>query len=344
MAFDIQNRRYTGSKTKITAWINQIIDNNCKESNSFCDLFAGTGVVTYSVIEKYNTFFINDFLYSNEVIYKAFFKKQDFNLEKIVKYADKYRHLKADEIEENYVSLNYGNKFFEISDALKIGFIREDLERAKNKLNEKEYCILLASLLYSADRCANTVGHYDAYFKKNHLRSSFTFELIKPVISSASDQRNIYITREDSNDLVRKIKADIVYIDPPYSSRQYSRFYHVLENLVEWKKPTLYGTALKPEPENMSSYCSVKAIDAFTDLIGKLKCKYIVVSYNNTYNSKSKSSENKMKLEDISKILNIKGGTKMFEIEHQAFNAGKTDMSDHKEILFVTKVGDFSWQ
>lgn len=341
MAFNINNRRYTGSKTKILKWINEIIDQNCLDCNSFCDIFAGTAVVTSSVIDKFNTFYINDFLYSNEVIYKAFFKKQNFNLTKIIKYANKYKKINPKDIPENYVSTNYGGRFFEINDALCIGYIRDDLEQNKEKLNEREFCILLASLLYSADRCANTVGHYDAYFKKSNLRSSFQFELIQPIISGSSDRRNIKIFREDSNELAKKIKCDVVYIDPPYSSRQYSRFYHVLENMVEWKKPELYGVALKPEAQNMSVYCSSKAIDSFTDLIGSLRCKYILVSYNNTYHSKSKSSENKMKLEDILRVLSLKGKTVIFEIKHQAFNAGKTEFDDHKEIVFLTKVGVF---
>jgi len=39
--------------------------------------------------------------------------------------------------------------------------------------------------------------------------------------------KNVTIFREDTNILAKKIKTDIVYIDPPYNSRQYSRFYHV---------------------------------------------------------------------------------------------------------------------
>lgn len=339
MPFEIFNRRYTGSKAKITEWIRDIILRNCKDCHSFADIFAGTGVVTNSLINDFNSFFINDFLYSNEVIYNAFFGKGNFSFEKIMKYCQKYKDLDATEIKPNYVSLNYGDKFFEKNDALKIGFIREDLERNKPYLNKREFDILLASLIYSFDRSANTVGHYEAYFKNiKNLRSSFVFELINPVILGKKDNRNITITREDANLLGKTLKADIVYIDPPYSSRQYSRFYHVIENIVEWKKPKLFGVALKPAPENMSTYCSSKAINSFMELIGELRCKYIVVSYNNTYNSRSKSSENKMTLDDIKKTLDFKGNTQVFSINHNAFNAGKTNLADHKEILFLTTI------
>lgn len=338
MAFKVNNRRYTGSKSKITNWIRGIIQRECPNCDSFCDIFAGTGVVTESVINDYHEFFINDFLYSNEIFYKAFFKKESYDLQKLVRYSQKYKSLDPNIIEDNYVSINYGNKFFQIDDAKLIGFIREDIEQSKRDLSDREYCILLASLLYSFDRCANTVGHYEAYLRKSKLRPGFQFELISPVIRDGNDLREIHITRMDSNLLAKQIRADIVYIDPPYSSRQYSRFYHVLETIVKWDKPKLYGTALKPEPENMSAYCSSKAIDSFNELITDLHCKYIVVSYNNTYNSKSKSSQNKMELDDILYVLNQKGHTKQFAIKHQAFNAGKTDLENHQELLFVTEV------
>ena len=91
----------------------------------------------------------------------------------------------------------------------------------------------------------------------------------------------------------------------------------------------------------MSEYCSSSAKKAFQDLIENLDCKYIIVSYNNTYNSKSKSSENKMLLEDIVDILSQRGTTKKYEMPFKAFNAGKTNIENHKEIVFITEVGKF---
>lgn len=339
MAFKIHNRRYTGSKYKIASWIKSIIEENCPDCNSFCDIFAGTGVVTDTLFNNYSTIRINDFLHSNEVIYKAFYKKENYDFAKIMKMYQKFKSIKADDIDDNYVSVHFGNKFFEYNDSKIIGFIRQEIEDAKQDLNDREYCILLASLLYSFDRCANTVGHYEAYRKNVELKSSFVYELITPVVKNTDDYHDVIISRDDANLLAKTIQCDLVYIDPPYSSRQYSRFYHVLETIVKWDKPELFGEALKPTPENMSAYCGSKAIDSFNELIIDLNCKYIVVSYNNTYNSKSSSSKNKMELDDILAVLNQKGQTLTFSINHQAFNAGKTDLDDHKELLFVTKVG-----
>lgn len=205
----------------------------------------------------------------------------------------------------------------------------------KRSLSDREYCILLASLVYSMDKVANTVGHYDAYRKINNIEDRFVYELINP--EKSSEKFSIY--RMDANKLVRKVKADIAFIDPPYNSRQYSRFYHVLENVVQWKKPQLQGAALKPQAENMSEYCRSSAPQVFADLIKHIDVKYIVVTYNNTYNSKSSSSKNKITLGEIKDILSSKGQTTIYEKKHQYFNAGKTEFDDHKEFVFITKVG-----
>lgn len=340
MSFKINNRRYTGSKYKICDWIHELIMENCNNCNSFCDIFAGTGVVTNAMLDEFNEFIINDFLYSNELIYNAFYSKDDYDEVLLYKFYRKYKNIDVKNITPNYVSKNFGNKYFSEEDSLKIGFIREDLENEKCNMNHREFCILLTSLIYSFDRCANTVGHYEAFFQGKTIKSGFNFELISPIILPTSSKK-ISIYRKDANILSTEITADITYIDPPYSSRQYSRFYHVIETIVKWDKPKLYGVAMKPEPENMSEYCNSKAVDAFHELIVNLKSKYIVVSYNNTYNSKSKSSENKMTLDEILDILNKKGKTTIYDKEYMAFNAGKTDLKEHKEYVFITEVGVF---
>lgn len=334
--FNIYNRRYVGNKNKLMEWISGLIKENC-EGDSFFDVFAGTGSVTNFELNNYKTFYINDFLYSNELVFKGFFSKEKYNQKTIDKYCEKYNVLKAAKLEDNYFSENFGGKFFSYEDAKIIGYIREDLNniRDDNLINEKEFSILLSSLIFSMDRIANTCGHYDAYMKKKNIRSDFRFELINPCNVK---NKNIYIFREDSNILANKIHADIAFIDPPYNSRQYSRFYHILENITKWEKPELFGVALKPKEENMSDYCKNKAPDAFRDLINKLDVKYIAVTYNNTYTSKSSSSKNKITLEQIEEILKEKGETKVFQKDYKAFTTGKTELNDHKEYLFITKV------
>ncbi len=333
---NINNRRYTGSKYKLMPWIKELILNKCEAHKTLFDVFGGTGVVTAELLDIVEGAVINDFLYSNQIIYNAFFCKDIYDEKKLVKMMNEYNTIDKKSIVDNYVSLNYGDKYFRYDDAKLIGMIREDIEvKLKgNVINQQEYYILLASLLYSFDRCANTVGHYEAYIKGKEIRTEFIFELIEPI----KTEKQIKIYRMDSNELAKKIKADVAFVDPPYNSRQYSRFYHVMETITKWEKPKLSGTAMKPPEENMSNYCRNSAPVVFKDLIEHLKVKYIVVTYNNTYDSKSSSSRNKITLEQIKASLETRGKTEIYEKPYHRFNAGKTDSVNHKELVFITKV------
>ena len=334
MGFNIWNRRYTGSKYKLADWIKNLIEKKCK-GKVFFDVFAGTGVVSERVIDNFDKVILNDFLFSNNVVYNAFFLQEPFDIQKLKQLTNEWLAINYKDIPDNFLSVNYGGKYFSYLDAKKIGYIRQKIENIKNEISYKEYSILLASLIYSADRIANTVGHYDAYIKGKQIPDCFNFEFIEPY---KTNNKTIEIYRDDSNCLAKRISCDVAYIDPPYNSRQYSRFYHVLETIVEWDNPTLTGTALKRPSENMSEYCRNNAKAAFEDLINSLNAKYVVVSYNNTYNSKSSSSRNKIELDDILCILKHKGKVEVFEKKHQYFNAGKTDLEDHKEFIFICTV------
>lgn len=331
--YKLESRRYIGCKAKLTDWIFEIVQNETHDVKSFCDIFAGTGSVSNKALSLYDRVIINDFLHSNHVMYTAFFGRGEYNEEKILNYLDAFNNIDPTCIKDNYFSVNYGDKYFDMTSAKLIGHIRDVIEDIKPTLSEKEYCVLLASLMYSMDRIANTLGHFEAYIKKKIEPKKFIMRII-----DVKQCDGVEIHQRDSNELSKEIHTDLVYMDPPYNSRQYSRFYHVYEVLVKWDKPELKGDARKPAEENMSDYCRVKALSAFTDLVANIDTKYIVVSYNNTYKSKSSSSANKIKLEEIEDVLNKCGTTKVFTHSHNPFNAGKTEFDDHKEYLFITEV------
>lgn len=117
--FEIQNRRYTGNKYKLMSWISKLIDENCPNCKSFFDVFAGTGCVSDYLFEKYDRFILNDFLFSNNIIYNAFFLNEEYNIEKLNNFKDVFNKINAKRIKSNYVSENYGNKFFNYNDSKK---------------------------------------------------------------------------------------------------------------------------------------------------------------------------------------------------------------------------------
>lgn len=333
----INNRRYLGNKYKLLDFIKSTIVAECQGINTVADIFAGTGSVASAFTDK--KLITNDILYFNYICHVAWFGSQKYNESKIEALVCYYNL--AQPQEENYMSENFSDTFFSAADCRKIGFIREDIEKRYNagEINARERAILITSLLYAMDKIANTCGHYDAYIKgatfEKHL------ELTLPLASNENNQNN-QCYNEDANKLVERIEADLVYIDPPYNSRQYCDAYHLLENVARWEKPAVTGVALKMDRRKLKSdYCTSSAAKAFEDLVSKIKAKYILLSYNNMAEKGNGRSNAKISDDDIMRILSRKGKVKVFSEKYKAFSAGKSDIKDNEERLFLCECYDY---
>ena len=334
MTFNLQNRRYIGNKYKLLSFIRSVIEAENIEFSSFADLFAGTGVVSEYFLDLGKKVVINDNLYSNFIFYQAWLSNNDFDANKI-KNLIEYYNTKKDFMTDNYFSDNFSYTYYSYEDAKKIGSIREHLETIRPTLSSREYYILLASLLYASDKIANTVGHYEAFLGREPITRGVKLEMLN--LKKYKNTPQIY--QEDANFLANNIMTDLVYLDPPYNARQYVNFYHLLENLAEWKKLPVAGKTLKmPRKEKMSQYSTANAKEAMGALIKSLKTKYILMSYNNTYKANSGASINKITDEDIRKMLGAVGEVKSFDINYRFFNSGKTNFNNHKEMLYLCKV------
>lgn len=327
----INNRRFIGSKKTLLNNIYKSVEKYHNKDVIFADLFAGTGIVSDFMLKKGMNVIVNDTLLSNYVAYEAWLGCGKFNLKKIKKLIEKFNLVNEKKLKQNYFSKIYGGKYFSISDAKKIGYIREQIE--KEDLNKREKNILLSSLMYATDKIANTVGHFEHFLSKSPIDKGVYLRPLE--IGQFLGFTKIY--NEDANKLVKKINCDIAYIDPPYNARQYINFYHVLENLISWKKPTEFeGISMKFKRDNLKSdYSKSKAPEVFKNLIENLNAKIIVVSYNNTYSAKSSASNNKISEDVLVDILSLKGKLIIKEIKHKSFNSGKTNFLNHKEKLYI---------
>ena len=333
-----RNRRYLGSKTRFLYKIQEVIQKECTNVNSFLDLFAGTGVVGDMFNNETTSVIFNDNLISNYYSYIAWFGDQKINsilIESILIY---YNKTSVDT--DNYVSLNFSDTFFSEKNCKKIGFIRDDIEKRylNNEINDREKAILITSLLMSMDRIANTVGHYDAYRRNGNLNRELTlYNLELPTIKQ---NKNNKVFCEDANELIKHVSADLIYIDPPYNSRQYCDAYHFLENIAEWKQPVVTGVAKKFDRNNKKSKYSLRnAPKYFSELIENINAKYILVSYNNMGNKGASRSNAKITDFEILNALSKKGEVIEFTEDYQPFTTGKVTIDNHKERLFLCKVG-----
>lgn len=329
----INNRRYLGNKYKLLPFITGVVNDECPNITSIADIFAGTGAVSSAFTDK--VIITNDLMYSNYICNYAWFGAEEYDPQTIIDCVIRYNSLC--DLEDNYMTDNFSDTYFSRDDCAKIGYIREDIEclYENGSINKRERAILITSLLYAMDKIANTCGHYDAYRKG--VVFDKTLELYVPLAEVHNNADNkCYNT--DANELVKKIKSDLVYIDPPYNSRQYCDAYHLLENVARWEKPEVFGVAKKMDRSSMKSkYCTQSATEAFELLIKDINAKCILLSYNNMAAKGNDRSNAKISDDDILRILNQKGEVKVFSESYKAFTTGKSDIDDNQERLFLCR-------
>jgi adenine-specific DNA-methyltransferase len=335
-SFCITQRRYLGSKKKLLNFIDTILQKEDIKFDSFADIFAGTGAVANHFYER-SQIIVNDILDSNHHAYNAFFGSDEIREEKLKERLKIYNSLDVRRYDDNYFSKNFANTYFDKINSKKIGIIRDDIEKLfeEKLITPREKSYLLTSLIYALDRIANTVGHYDAYRKIDIPKK----ELFLLPLSVKSSKYKATIHKSDANELVKQIKADVVYIDPPYNSRQYSDAYHLLENIASWQKQEVFGVAKKINRDHIKSKYSMKSAGvAFGELIDSINAKYILVSYNDMGGSGNSRSQSRISDHEILSALKRKGEVQIYETDFKQFTTGKSNKDDLKERIFLCKV------
>ncbi|MBU2431905.1 MAG: DNA adenine methylase [Proteobacteria bacterium] len=293
--------RYYGAKTKLLPFIEQVVKKTGVNGPSkFVDLFAGTSVVGRHFKTLGYTVISNDTLEFSYALSKTFIetnqlpkfsklkkhlKLKDYN-QLIFDYLNNLQKLKEGFIFQNYCP-NGGRKYFSDANGLKIDTFRTLFHEWKQEglINELEFYYLITSLLRAVNLVSNVSGTYAAYLKNWDKRALNPLKLEAVEIIPSNKKNKAF--KRDANELIKEIHPDILYLDPPYNSRQYASNYFILELIAEgWfdKKPKIYGeTGMREYDHQKSKYCSkTTALNALEDLIlNSTKAKYIILSYNN---------------------------------------------------------------
>ncbi len=339
---------YIGSKLSLLDFLDDSITTVVgKNFVTFCDLFAGTGMVGSYFKRKGKKIIANDIQYYSYVLNRHYIgNHKPLKFLKLLKEIPDLKGVKVDDrksfvcdllsnlkgkngfIYKNYCFGGTKNKketrqYFSDKNGMRCDTIRQKIEYWKKEklLTDNEYYFLLASLIGSIDKYANTASVYGAFLKK--LKTSAQKDLVlKPAELIINDQdHDVY--NEDINKLAEKISGDVIYLDPPYNHRQYATNYHLLETIAKYDNPKIHGkTGLREYQNIKSSYCSKTNVkNSFKDLILKLKAKYIFLSYNN---------EGLMSLNDIKEIMSLRGRYGFFKKEYSRFKADKSENRNFK--------------
>ena len=335
--------RFIGNKTNLLKDIQQVIQENCDGTEKiFCDLFSGTSSVARFFKNKYKII-SNDMLYFSYVLQRAtimnnkmpeFFKvKEELGIDDIFDYLENSEI----DINDGFVYSNYSpneeceRMYLTPENAKRIDFIREKIEKWKiqNLINEDEYYYLSASLIEGVPFVSNITGTYGAYLKDWDKRAFNKFEMIRLNVVDNKYNNECYNT--NSNDLIKKISGDILYLDPPYNERQYLPNYHVLETIAKYDDPTINGkTGIREYTSQKSNYCvKSKVYNELDELIENAQFKHIIISYNQDGILSEKE------IEEILKKHGNRDTYKLYKIPYKQYQNKLTKKMDiHYEYIF----------
>ena len=254
----------------------------------FVDMFAGSAVVAWHVAQRYNVEVLASDLQQYSVVlassviartrplksecveewisrairwtdaseYHSAAKRLQARIgaEEIAISSSRARALCADM--PYLISNAYGGYYFSPLQALSIDALRATLPANRDVRRSA-----LASLVWAASRCAAAPGHTAQPFKPNatagiYLQEAWerdVYALVRQSYAAIAPQfsrKKGSAKKSDANLLATELgERDLVFLDPPYSGVHYSRFYHVLETLVENRRVIVSGAGRYPPVE-----------------------------------------------------------------------------------------------
>ena len=290
--------RYIGSKTLLLENIEKIIKKHTTgNETTFCDLFTGTGVVA-RYFKPFYEIYTNDILNFSYAIQKATIENNQipqFQKLKLHGILDPFQYLENTAVngmgipeKDFFIANHYApsghceRMYFTAKNARRIDFIRITIESWKQQgwIDEREYYYLLAGLIEGVPYVSNITGTYGAYLKKWDSRALKPFEMVR--LEVLDNQRQNQCFQMDANQLIRMIDGEILYLDPPYNTRQYAPNYHMLETISLYDSPVVCGiTGVRPYQDMKSAFSIRSQVkDAFEDLIAHAKFEHMILSYN----------------------------------------------------------------
>ena len=331
---------YIGSKYKLLPSIIEKMEAKMSRKLSeltIGDLFSGTAICSYTFRSLGNTVISNDYEYYGYVIARAFTcSVYTDNIKKMLGVLQKTEPVE-DGLVYNNLSIGGDRMFFTPENAMKIDGIRIKLEEIKeqNLINEDEYYYLLTCVLLASDKIANITSVYGAYLKQ--FKTSAKKELQLNLLHKLTEKNlNNFVYNNNINDIISKNKYDVIYLDPPYNERQYSKNYHVLNYISMYKDVKVKGVTGLIENSNISLYCRKSEVAAqLDDLCKNANTKWLFMSY---------SSESILSKDKVISILKKYGTVSVENTEYKRFKSNSNGEQEAKviEYLFCLEYADDS--
>lgn len=324
--------RYLGCKTLMLDNILNVMSTHTHDVHSVSDIFSGTGTVAKAFASNGYSVNSNDILYLSYVLNKGILEMhapEEKELREIIRHLNALSPKDAQwfDIESAFIYKNYSpnetssRMYFQCDNALKIDLIRQEIERLRNQISEQQYFYLLSTLINAVPYVSNITGTYGAYLKFWDKRTYNPLKL--EFIELLPDNLRCHCYNLDAMKFADEVESDLVYLDPPYNGRQYLSNYHLLETIAKYDNPPIKGvTGMRDEPEKMSDFCKKgKAKEAFTKLLDALKCRYILLSYNN---------ESLLPTDEMAEVVRNAGNKDSFRLFEYDYRRYKNKIPNNK--------------
>lgn len=184
------------------------------------------------------------------------------------------------EAPDGTITKAYGGFYFSPLQSLLLDALRCSLPHGRSRSK-----VALAALIAAASKTAASPGHTAQPFKANatagpYLIAAWSIDLTSCLLQtlSAIDAQHALIAgkaavRDAAAAAVDLKEGDLAFVDPPYSSVHYSRFYHVLETIARGTVGPVAGSGRYPDitdrPSSDYSF-TTRAEAALSDLFAKI--------------------------------------------------------------------------
>lgn len=282
--------RYIGSKARL---IDQITTHlpPPKQGAFFVDAFCGTGVVAEAAADLGWNVRINDSL--NSAVISAGARLISVDQAAFIKlggYAKAVAKLNAAKPKQGFIWREYSPASIDICDVERRYFTQDNAARIDamraligewaeaGTIDQVEERLLIADLFGALNRVANIAGTFGCFLSKWTSQSQNKIDIRCRELKASGV--TVEATVGDVFDVPNGVD-DLVYLDPPYTKRQYASYYHILETVALGDEPEVEGVAgLRPWKNLASDFCyKTRALKTISRLVNDLKAQKVLLSY-----------------------------------------------------------------
>ena len=324
---------YIGNKEKIAHWICEYfpIDVNC-----IFDAFSGGCSLSFEAKKRGYRVISNDILKVNYNLAKALIENRDVTLNE-----NDIEMIFQGIPKKGFMAKNYSNVYFFENECKELDRYRENIENFECEYKKSlAYSLMRRAMIRKMPYSRFTINWEKivqlrdeeySYQKYKRRRAYHNQSFKEHFIANLKDYNNAIFDNSHNNqaynedifNLIDKVDADLIYLDPPYSGtmNNYFRFYGLVDEYIVSKK-------LKPFNNNFIEKNEV--IELFKKLFAKLeKYKYWLLSYN--------SSSYPFKEELIDMLSQYSDDVVLIEKDHIYKITGKENKQKNSEYLFFVK-------